>query len=445
MNRNNTQFSTYNNVSHCLAVVMLALAMFIPTASVKAQSYKMADDAQVREEMRIHYRVAKTYLDKSYMGNDTTFQRIVEWAKERQQDSMVDIVSVEFYGACSPEGSVPFNHYLSSTRLTRLENYVRQRVDIPEDIIIRNDNYIAWGELEQMVEESDIENKDDILAILRSENTSTGEQLDSRIHALKAMDNGKTWRLMFNRYYAHLRNAYMVIVTQKSELAKQYDSRLREMLTPIPLSMPSRCNSVAVSPASLLTPAVAAAAVKQPHYMYVKTNLVGLALLNANVGVEFDLGNYLSLNIPVSYSAINYFTPTIKFRNFSAQPELRVWPMKNNDGLFVGAHMGFAYYNFAFNGDWRYQDHNGTSPTLGGGLSLGYRLPISANKNWKLEFAVGAGVYPLQYDVFHNLKNVKEGMLYETRNGNYIGLDNVTIGISYRIPYKKNPNPAKVK
>jgi hypothetical protein len=119
--------------------------------------------------------------------------------------------------------------------------------------------------------------------------------------------------------------------------------------------------------------------------------------------------------------------------------------MKNNDGLFVGAHMGFAYYNFAFNGDWRYQDHNGTSPTLGGGLSLGYRLPISQNKNWKLEFAVGAGFYPLHYDVFHNLKDVKEGVLYETRNGNYIGLDNVTIGISYRIPYKKNPNPLKAK
>jgi hypothetical protein len=161
--------------------------------------------------------------------------------------------------------------------------------------------------------------------------------------------------------------------------------------------------------------------------------------------VEFELGNYLSLSIPVSYSAINYFKPTIKFRNFSVQPELRVWPMKNSDGLFLGAHMGFAYYNFAFDGDWRYQDHEGTSPTLGGGLSVGYRLPISHNGNWKLEFAVGAGVYPLYYDVFQNVNNVKEGLLLDTRNKTYIGLDNVTIGISYRIPLKKNPNPVKVK
>ena len=439
MNRNNTQFSTYNNVRSRLTIVMFVLAMFIPTVGAVAQSHNVDDDAQKREEMRIHYHVAKTYIDRSYMDNETTLERIVDWAEERQRDSMVDVVSVEFCGACSPEGSVPFNHYLSSTRLTRLENYVRKRVDIPEDIIVRNDNYIAWGELEQMVAESDIENKNDILAILRSENTSTGEQLDSRIYALIAMDNGKTWRLIFNRYYAHLRNAYMVIVTQKSELAKKYDNRVREILTPIPLSEPPRCHDINIMPATIESTAVAAA-VKPQHYMYVKTNLVGLALLNANVGVEFDLGNYLSLNLPISYSAINYFTPTIKFRNFSVQPELRVWPMKNNDGLFIGAHMGFAYYNFAFDGDWRYQDHDGKSPTLGGGLSLGYRLPISANKNWKLEFAVGAGLYPLHYDVFHNLKDVKEGLLYETRNGNYIGLDNVTIGISYRIPYKKTPN-----
>lgn len=432
-----------SHVRRYIAFLVLTLGVFIPFEGVMAQTHLIPDDAQGREEMRIRYHVAKTYIDKSYMGNEATLDRIVEWAEERQRDTMVKIVAVEFCGACSPEGSVPFNHYLSSTRLTRLEDYVRERVDISEDIITRSDHYIAWEELEQMVEESDLENKEEILAILRSENTSTGNQLDSRIGALKAMDGGKTWRLIFDSYFAHLRNAYMVIVTEKSDLAKQYDNRVREILTPVTCSEPVDAHAMRMSATPLVATAAGAAA--QSHYMYVKTNVVGLALLNANIGVEFDLGNYLSLSIPVSYSAVNYFKPTIKFRNLSAQPELRVWPMKNHDGLFVGAHMGFAYYNFAFDGDWRYQDHNGTTPTLGGGLSLGYRIPISPDKNWKLEFALGAGFYPLHYDVFHNLPNVKEGKLYEIRKGNYIGLDNVTIGISYRIPYKKNPNPLRVK
>lgn len=425
-------------------MVTLILGVLLPSESVTAQTHTIADDTQWREEMRIRYRVAKTYIDKAYMGNEATLQRIVEWVEERQRDTMVKIVTVEFCGACSPEGSVPFNHYLSSTRLTRLENYVRKRIDIPEEIITRSDHYIAWEELAQMVEESDLENKQEILAILRSENTSKDDQLDSRIGQLKAMDNGKTWRVIFDRYFADLRNAYMVIVTEKSDIAKMYDSRIREFLTPVSCSEPIPSYGVRMNAAPLVATS-ATEAVAQPNYMYIKTNVVGLALLNANIGIEFDLGNYLSLSIPVSYSAVNYFKPTIKFRNLSVQPELRVWPMKNNDGLFIGGHIGFAYYNFAFDGDWRYQDHNGTTPTIGGGLSLGYRLPISQDKNWKLEFAVGAGVYPLHYDVFHNMANVKEGTLYEIRKGNYIGIDNVTIGISYRIPYKKSTNPLRVK
>ena len=78
--------------------------------------------------------------------------------------------------------------------------------------------------------------------------------------------------------------------------------------------------------------------------MHVKTNVVGLALLNLNAGVEFDLGNYLSVNVPISYSAVDCYKSTVKFRNFSLQPELRYWPMKNFDGLYIGAHLGFAYY-----------------------------------------------------------------------------------------------------
>jgi hypothetical protein len=171
--------------------------------------------------------------------------------------------------------------------------------------------------------------------------------------------------------------------------------------------------------------------------MYVKTNVAGLGLLMANLALEFDLGNYLSLNVPVYYSAVNYFVPTVKFRTLATQPELRVWPLRNKDGVFLGIHAGFAYYNFAWGGKWRYQDHDGSSPTLGGGFTLGYRLPISKNKNWKLELGVGAGVYPVYYDMFYNVRSVQDGQLYDTRKRSYIGLDNVQISISYRIPMKK--------
>ena len=412
-------------------LALTAAMIFSVSPFMSAQEMK---PGMKREEMHVRYVVAKAKLERDYMNNAPVLDRIVEWAEAVQRDTMVNILSVEFCGAVSPEGSVPFNHWLSVARLNTLEKYVRKRVDIPEELIVRSDHYIAWDELKAMVLESDLPNKDEVMAVLNTENTSTGNNLDSRIAALKALDGGKTWRIIFDRYFIHMRNAYMVIVTEKSE--KFYEQRRRNMVAAMPsLSTVAQSQSEPVS----LLPIVSAAssALIDTRYMYVKTNLVGLGLLMGNLGVEFDLGRYLSLNIPVYYSALDYFTSTVKFRTFATQPELRVWPMTNEDGLFIGAHAGFAYYNFAFGGDWRYQDHDGTSPTLGGGLSLGYRLPISRNKNWKLEFSVGAGVYPLYYDVFHNLPNIKEGQLYDTRNKTYIGLDNINIGISYRIPMKK--------
>ena len=412
-----------------LVIVVTAILSAFPLLS--AQDADSAARGRTQEEMHIRYRVAKANIEKNYMGNAQVLERIVDWTEEVQKDTMLNILSVEFCGAVSPEGSVQFNHWLSVARLKALEKYVRKRVYIPEELVVRSDHYIAWDELKAMVSGSDLPNKDEVLAILNMENTSVGNELDSRIGALKAMDGGKTWRIIFNRYFADLRNAYMVIVAEKSE--KFWAARRRGMipsLAPLTDALTYEGGGLLQNESVLMPP-------PDRHYMYVKTNVAGLGLLMANLALEFDLGNYLSLNIPVYYSAVNYFVPTVKFRTLAAQPELRVWPLRNKDGVFFGVHAGFAYYNFAWGGKWRYQDHDGSSPTLGGGFTLGYRLPISKNKNWKLELGVGAGVYPVYYDMFYNVRSVQDGQLYDTRKRSYIGLDNVQISISYRIPMKK--------
>ena len=298
-------------------LALTAAMIFSVSPFMSAQEMK---PGMKREEMHVRYVVAKAKLERDYMNNAPVLDRIVEWAEAVQRDTMVNILSVEFCGAVSPEGSVPFNHWLSVARLNTLEKYVRKRVDIPEELVVRSDHYIAWDELKAMVLESDLPNKDEIMAVLNTENTSTGNNLDSRIAALKALDGGKTWRIIFDRYFIHMRNAYMVIVTEKSE--KFYEHRRRNMVAAMPaLSTVAQSQSEPVS----LLPVVAAAssALIDTRYMYVKTNLVGLGLLMGNLGVEFDLGRYLSLNIPVYYSALDYFTPTVKFRTFATQPELR--------------------------------------------------------------------------------------------------------------------------
>ena len=157
----------------------------------------------------------------------------------------------------------------------------------------------------------------------------------------------------------------------------------------------------------------------------------------SNVGAEIDFAKHWSFTLPIYYSAWNYIKPTIKFRTFSIYPEVRYWLSPNNDGLFLDVHLGLAYYNFAFDGDYRFQDHNGEKPAIGGGLSIGYMLPISDNNRWRIEFSLGAGVYAVHYDKFFNTPNTKEGLMIDSGKMTYWGIDQAAISFVYTFNLKK--------
>lgn len=170
------------------------------------------------------------------------------------------------------------------------------------------------------------------------------------------------------------------------------------------------------------------------RHLYVKTNTVGWAMLITNVAAEIDLGKHWSFTLPIYFSAWDYFTSDIKFRTFCVQPELRYWLDKNNNGWFGGIHGGAAFYNYAKGGDWRYQDYRRETPLYGGGISIGYRKPISKNQCWFLEFSLGGGAYKLHYDIFHNEPN---GRLYGDRERMFYGIDQVNVSLAYRFNLKK--------
>jgi len=170
-------------------------------------------------------------------------------------------------------------------------------------------------------------------------------------------------------------------------------------------------------------------------HTYLKTNVLGLGVAIANVAFEVDMAKHWSFNLPVYYSAWDYFKSTVKFRTFAVQPEFRYWTSKyGNDGLFIGAHFGMAYYNLAFDGRFRYQDRDGDTPALGGGLSLGYRMPLGTDSRWKMEFSLGVGYYPLEYDLFHNVRN---GALSHYEKRKYLGLDQATVSFVYMLNRNK--------
>ena len=166
----------------------------------------------------------------------------------------------------------------------------------------------------------------------------------------------------------------------------------------------------------------------------VKTNALMWAGMTPNIGCEVVVGEHSSVDL----SAFGHMDPYgLDSKVFAFQPEFRYWFKPENDGWFVGAHFGAGFYNFALDGDYRYQDHRRETPSMGGGISAGYRAYLSKNKRWKMEFALGGGVYDSHYDKFRNTPDVKDGLLIADYQKVWYGIDQVAVSVAYAFNLKK--------
>lgn len=377
------------------------------------------------QEVCVDFRVGSMTLDSNYASNSERIAEIISFIQHIQQDSTLVLTEISFCGASSPEGSGQVNARLSKGRMQAIEKMVRQRVDVPDSLVTRNDHYIPWHSLAAMVEQSSLESRDEVLAILKEQGSQNDKmQTDPRVEKLKALQNGTVWRKLNDRFFSKMRNACVVFVTYK----KEPDPEPVVESEPEPVVEPEPEPVVEPEP----EPAPVVAASEDPRHWYLKSNAIGWGMLIANVAAEVDLADHWSFALPVYYSAMNYFTSTVKFRTLCFQPEVRYWFSDKNNGWFGGAHFGLAWFNYAKGGDWRYQDHHKNTPMLGGGLSGGYRKAISRDGRWLLEFSLGYGAYRLHYDRFHNEPN---GRLVDTQKRTFYGIDHAAVTIAYRFDW----------
>ncbi len=381
-----------------------------------------------RTEVYVDFRVNETVLELGFNNNRARVDSIVKTIGLILNDRNTKLLELHFAGSASPEGSFQLNTRLSKDRLLTLEEFVRARVEIPDSIIMYDENYIPWDSLKALVVASEKPYAQKVVEIIDAGGEIVdylrGEHIDSRVLALRKLEGGKVWNDLNKIFFSRLRNACVVFVTYEN--ATLLAPSFKPLYIPevpvsavVPKLMPVKLNTFTE---------------EWVPKLHIKTNAIGWGMLISNIAVEADVAQHWSVSLPLYYSALNYFTSTVKFRTFTVQPEARYWFNPENTGLFVGAHLGMSFYNVAVNSSKRVQDHNGNSPALGGGLSVGYRMPLSKDKRWNVEFTAGAGIYSQHYDEFINEPN---GLELTTKKGAYTGIDNIAVTFSYSLDLKK--------
>ena len=413
-----------------------------------------AHAGQGADSVRIYYRAGYRYVESDYRDNGMQLSRFTESVRRALRDGTIERIVVR--SGASPDGANRANELLSERRADSLVSYIVRHTDVSASLIDRQAAGIAWDELRAQVAASGMSYRDEVLDVL--DNTPVwifdekNRVVGGRKQRLMDLRGGEPYRYMLREFFPDLRSSVVVTLYFRSEetpestqppavapppapepgLKPAENDEPQPATVPDTAAAPERTDEAGEAIPALIGKASPEAKGWTPR-LVVKTNAVGWAMAISNVAVEIDLSQRLSLNIPVYYSAWNYFSGTTKFRILAAQPELRYWPTRDRR-FFAGVHFGVASYNLALGGKWRIQDHDGTTPALGGGVSAGYRTPLGRSDCWNVEFSFGAGAYRLHYDKFHNEPG---GAYSSTVRKTFFGVDNAAVSFSYTFDLKK--------
>lgn len=405
-----------------------AALAFVALCVAGGAGFSAQADEVYRTEISVEFPINEWHIKPDFSENSKNLKAITDLLETVESDSTLIIDELSFYGAASPDGGNRINNPLSEKRMNALRSWVMEQTTLPDSIVTSRRSEVPWNTFREMLSKSDWQWAGRVLEVINEGNDSDAATVDRRLKNLRYMDAGRVWRVLCRDYFPRLRMAYVVFVNvrrvESEPAVEAVEAPKPEIIEQVPPAEP-----VEAAPAASTEPETESAPASCFGQWYLRTNLPAWGMAMTNISGEYQFACRWSVGLSLYYSAWNYAKVTRKFRLFSFRPEVRYYFRDGGNGLFLDAHLAMTSFNFAFNGGkWRYQDRGGKHPALGGGIGIGYRLPLSRDGRWRAEAAVGAGIYHLDYDKFHNRDN---GSWASRVKCTYVGLDYASLSVVF--------------
>lgn len=279
--------------------------------------------------------------------------------------------------------------------------------------------------------------------------------------SLRLMDKGALWERILHEYYPLLRGVRIMVYDPKEILPEKVKLEMLGYIT-----LPMQTGFRYIPP-------------RLPDYMPVVLDRRELLSIKTNL---LEWGAYVPQygwcpmpNFTVEYYPLHgHFTYAFSFdfpwwqgnttnhkyfqlRNYT--PEVRYY-MRSGDvrevgygngaafrGLYFSAYANMFIYGIGFNKDKGWQGEG-----FGGGLGIGYTLPLSRDGHWRLDFLAQFGYFWSKYDPYVYgcpVENVEDGLyyynwvldadLFRERQYRYqwLGPTRVGVTLSYDILYRR--------
>lgn len=166
------------------------------------------EEVKAREEKGsayIDFVVNTVDIRPGYRKNPVELKKIIASIDLVRNDANVSIDEINIHGYASPEGTYKRNTWLAENRAISLTDYVKSLYDIPSSVFTTDFTPEDWGGFRRMLLESDIENRDGILAIIDSD-----LEPDAKDAKIKR-DYPATYQYILKEWYPALRHSDYII------------------------------------------------------------------------------------------------------------------------------------------------------------------------------------------------------------------------------------------
>lgn len=150
----------------------------------------------------IDFPVDKIELYANYRRNPAQLDSIINTINTLKNDKNLEVSAINIHGYASPESPYTHNDYLAKNRAKTLTDYVRRMVKLPNEIFSVSSTAEDWDGLRDYISKSNLEHKDQILAIARDESLNP----DVREWKIKTTYPSE-YRFMLDTWYPALRHS----------------------------------------------------------------------------------------------------------------------------------------------------------------------------------------------------------------------------------------------
>ncbi|MDR1881154.1 MAG: DUF3575 domain-containing protein [Prevotella sp.] len=361
------------------------------------------------------FRQGSAEIDSVRYGHDldSVAQILNEWMKPPY---LLRGITINAYA--SPDGSKTLNKNLALRRAENLKLWLSRHTSVPDSLLRIGVCQVDWATLEAFVRaDNAVPARDqsiEVITLVPEETRTKGKGLtDSRLHRLKMVNGGKSYRYLSAKYFSSLRYGEIIGDVTIYDTARVNAIRYREENKPsedsITTVIPGNAPQVAVQnslPAETPDTAQAGTSVIPATETYdfihrplfaLKTNLLYDIALTPNIEVEIPIGKRWSINGEFLHGWWLGHDDTFCWQLEALGMEGRYWLGNRTNrrvltGWFLGFFAGAGVYDFQLKKDKGYQGDF----YISAGFSAGYAMQFGSS-SWGMEFSASAGWLTTDY------------------------------------------------